>query len=354
MSYASRRLGASQDAADAALVARLSADLRVDLFAVGSPGVGGGEALAQAFGKRVVWFREGAAPSVSIAWTEGVRLPVAAALARECTDGRPFGLFGGNGQLEHAVVCLAGGDVFVDARGTGLGENGFEERRHRYVPGPATWRPLERQALEEAAAGHGRTVWQCARRFANSLLETLSGSQVRVRAAVAPEWAPDVIFLGAHRLATQERVVAHEIAHLMEVDEPELYRALKDYLLGAIPSCEPYARVQRDEGYLEEGLADELVADCVEQFLGDPVAVAQLLGRVPTLAERVHSFCLRALQWLESRIGHQLGSAAITAQSPRFEALRAPILEVMSSYRHTRCYKMGEGGQPVPHATPTP
>lgn len=355
MKYAARRPGASQDAADEALVARLSADLRVGLFAVGSPGVGGGEALAQAFGKRVVWFREGAAaPTGSLGWAERVRIPVAAALARERADSQPVGLFDGSGSLQHAVVRLAGTDLFVDARGIGLGEGGYQERQGRYGRQMATWRPLEQGELDVAARGGGRsrTVQEAARRFATSLLSTVTDSAPQIRGAVAPEWAPDVIFLGAHRVATQDRVVAHELAHLMERDAPELYRALKDYLLAEIPTYRPYARSQVGEGYLEDAVTDELVADCIEEFLGDPVAAAQFLGRSPTLAERVRSFCLRALQWLESRIGHHLGSAAIAAQSPRFEALRGPLLEAMSTYRHTQCYRMAEVGQPLPHATP--
>lgn len=103
-------------------------------------------------------------------------------------------------------------------------------------------------------------------------------------------------------------VAKHEITHMLEKENPKLYREYKDYVLSAMKENGTYdvqyermAELYKSRGLEvdKNAIEDELVADATELFLTDEKAINDLVAENKTLGQKILDILRRFIEKIE-------------------------------------------------------
>lgn len=103
-------------------------------------------------------------------------------------------------------------------------------------------------------------------------------------------------------------VAKHEITHMLEKENPKLYREYKDYVLSAMKENGTYdvqyermAELYKNRGLEvdKNAIEDELVADATELFLTDEKAINDLVAENKTLGQKILDILRRLIEKIE-------------------------------------------------------
>lgn len=114
---------------------------------------------------------------------------------------------------------------------------------------------------------------------------------------------PNVLFINVDAQgAPVYTVVAHELTHAMEQEAPEIYEAYARAIIAEAKNRGAYDENRIRRGYTRRQLNAELVADFTADAIANPARLQVVLGKNPTLWQRVIGFFKQYINRLERKI----------------------------------------------------